>query len=398
MAALQVGTHSPWSRRACAALAVVLCAGRARAESVELGHDTRVVMGSHAQLAPVKALMRREGQELKLSGQGGLRHRADERDCFTARDVAAVSTSFRATREFWSMKCSSIDPEADILMLKMGNAIDFFRPVDGGDMCGMLNSTSKHLWCSSYDPHKWVRPAYASAGKGALGGSGSGAASSEGREFLSFWGSETSKGGCCSLGDVAPGGKPTTARWGLPFEMSSCRQCGLLAHVTGGEKLDKDFWDSDAGCQAIPDSATMIRITSGSAVDYFKPRELSAAEKGAYSGSLLEDSDKANASLWHGQKEALCAMLKSTQLHLWSGDGKNWKKPEYSTSASHLGGSADDWPKSNIPGDSRRFLTFWGSADFTGGCCSTSLRGECEGDLDKCFNKAIKIEYCRDPF
>jgi len=72
-------------------------------------------------------------------------------------------------------------------------------------------------------------------------------------------------------------------------------------------------------------------------------------------------------------------MLASYQLHLWSPNGVDWVQPDFSTRFAQtlgyeLGGSAKDWPTSNVAGDNRGALSFWGFDDEEkqGGCCSTS--------------------------
>jgi hypothetical protein len=71
-----------------------------------------------------------------------------------------------------------------------------------------------------------------------------------------------------------------------------------------------------------------------------------------------------------------CDMLGSHNLHEWSPDGINWRIPEYFSDATGNGGSARDWPKMNVEGDEREFLSFWGNTNSltarSGGCCSSN--------------------------
>jgi hypothetical protein len=76
----------------------------------------------------------------------------------------------------------------------------------------------------------------------------------------------------------------------------------------------------------------MIKVTMGSYVDYFRPT----------AGNTL------------------CDMVSSNNKHQWSADGTTWRTPTYLLS-SYVGGSADNWPKSNIDGDDRKTLPFWGN-------------------------------------
>ena len=59
---------------------------------------------------------------------------------------------------------------------------------------------------------------------------------------------------------------------------------------------------------------------------------------------------------------------------MWSNDLITWRIPLYqpaSTYASgYKGGSDPNWPRDNVPGDSRSYLSFWApAAGNTGACC-----------------------------
>merc|ERR1719487_1177551 len=117
----------------------------------------------------------------------------------------------------------------------------------------------------------------------------------------------------------------------------------------------------------------MIRITMGSVVDYYKPMD------GA----------------------SLCDMLQATDKHSWSPDGRTWVQPDYLNATvggtEYLGGSAFNWPKEKVAGEVRSYLSFWGSSEKTGGCCSNRLNDDCSSKSHAdCFNKAMRIDYCRD--
>jgi hypothetical protein len=72
-----------------------------------------------------------------------------------------------------------------------------------------------------------------------------------------------------------------------------------------------------------------------------------------------------------------CVMVASNNQHQWSQTGLDgsWKIPDYHTSKFLSGGSAVDWPTSNVDGDTRKYLSFWGDDRSTqpGGCCSSSF-------------------------
>jgi hypothetical protein len=63
-------------------------------------------------------------------------------------------------------------------------------------------------------------------------------------------------------------------------------------------------------------------------------------------------------------------MLTSWNKHTWaSNPGASFITPDYYNS-NHLGGSAWEYPTANISGDSRGYLSFWGSqTGYGGGCC-----------------------------
>ena len=89
----------------------------------------------------------------------------------------------------------------------MGNVIDYYKPDDGFNFCEMLTSYNKHLWSS--EGMNWIKPDYRQAH---YGGS-AGGYPSDGRKYLSFWGDNGQKGGCCHL-DYSD-----TAAWDRAFDM-----------------------------------------------------------------------------------------------------------------------------------------------------------------------------------
>ena len=72
-------------------------------------------------------------------------------------------------------------------------------------------------------------------------------------------------------------------------------------------------------------------------------------------------------------------MLQSFDKHEWSPDGGiTWYIPEYYDE--HAGASALNWPKNNIEGDDRDYLSFWkgykNRKEYRGGCCTNGYNNE----------------------
>jgi len=65
----------------------------------------------------------------------------------------------------------------------------------------------------------------------------------------------------------------------------------------------------------------------------------------------------------------LCDMLASGSKHQWSNDLATWYTPSYHPD--HMGGSASNWARTNVAGDNREHLPFWGSGVgvAASGCC-----------------------------
>ena len=64
---------------------------------------------------------------------------------------------------------------------------------------------------------------------------------------------------------------------------------------------------------------------------------------------------------------SLCDMLASNTKHEFSPDAVRWYTPLYFSS--YMGGSKTSWPKNNVPGDNRNYLSFWGGLAARSGCC-----------------------------
>lgn len=300
-------------------------------------------------------------------------------DCYNQKAVAYVTSDTTANVEFWLKRCKLISPGGDIhqevhqIMIEMGDLLDFYMPADGYNWCDMLVARDRHY--HSTDGTVFYQPDYyvpSSSSFGPLGGSAAMPdTGTQSRGYLTFWGSESYAGGCCQSQDSTH----TQNTWRQPFTVYSCSRCKeFSASPAGGESLGRVHWAN--ACQNIPSSATMIRVTVGAVVDYFQPV----------------------------QGSSLCEMLQANNKHQWSPDGTNWQTPNYSFSSSALGGSAKDWPSNGADGDTRQYLSFWGSdnAAQAGACCTSTLQqtGFCNSDAcDPPFqdgpNYGMKIEYCR---
>jgi hypothetical protein len=74
----------------------------------------------------------------------------------------------------------------------------------------------------------------------------------------------------------------------------------------------------------------------------------------------------------------LCNMLMSNRFHLWSGTGKpgTFIQPKYYYHESLVGGSDNNWPRDNIIGDERVYLSFFGGNNKNGACCHNTKNDE----------------------
>ena len=95
----------------------------------------------------------------------------------------------------------------------MGDVVDYYKPIDGKNFCEMLQSNKLHQWSS--DGLNWVTPTYYTEFHDYhLGGSGVNYPT-DGRKYLSFWGSNTKLGGCCITEYNKYGGRT----WNLAFRL-----------------------------------------------------------------------------------------------------------------------------------------------------------------------------------
>ena len=86
---------------------------------------------------------------------------------------------------------------------------------------------------------------------------------------------------------------------------------------------------------------------------------------------------------------SICDMLTSLNKHQFF-NGKEWVTPSYYNvqQLGHLGGSKENWPKDNVDGDNRKFLSFWGESTTKGGCCATDY-----DEKDSSWGQAFYVYY-----
>lgn len=124
---------------------------------------------------------------------------------------------------------------------------------------------------------------------------------------------------------------------------------------------DAAYWEKE--CKSIPVGATYIKMTMGTATDYYRP---------VYNTTM-------------------CEMLTSGKKHFWSSDRADWTRPNASNTG--LGGSEDGWPSKNKPSDQRSSLSFWGdNGAQKGGCCNADYTSAATG-----WSKSYTMEYCGLP-
>lgn len=198
---------------------------------------------------------------------------------------------------------------------------------------------------------------------------------------------------------------------------ASDTECRYFADVIGSTRADTDFWSSR--CHSVPASATHIELTMGSVVDNFKPsaglsvpgQTKHMRKDMCHSFAFVKQDDQANSAFWSSKCHSLpasathikltmgsvvdyfqpkdgssvCDMLRNNDKHLWSRDGQAWEEPSKNISKNirHLGGSSEGHPN-----DGRKYVSFWGSSIRRGGCCHTSY-----SDLTG-WNTPFTVDYC----
>jgi hypothetical protein len=273
------------------------------------------------------------------------------------------------------------------IMLTMGSVVDYFRPTANHTLCEMLSSADKHDW--SNDGVTWVTPAHL---YWIMGGSAyewpKHNVQGDDRDYLSMWGAGTgsAKSGCChsALDEEAwawsrtfdmyvdtppalpppitppsPPSPPITppSPPSPPLSWTQFAHIGITTqsisssayNTSLGSQTSNDavWWTSCSAAQTLSGSTNpAIKLTMGSVVDYFRP---------------MAD-------------HTLCEMLSSSQKHDWSNDGVTWVTPAHYYGI--MGGSAYEWPKHNVQGDDRDYLSMWGTGthpEAMSGCCHNAL-------------------------
>ena len=125
-------------------------------------------------------------------------------------------------------------------------------------------------------------------------------------------------------------------------------------------------------CNGVPLGTEYMVLTAGTVKDYFKPQD----------------------------GKDYCRMLTTHNFHLWSNDGVHWHIPAYSADTAVGGGSAQDWPKDNIPGDERAYLSFWkppaganSNTVVVGGCCASSTTVYTDKDTQGSATVPFKLSF-----
>jgi hypothetical protein len=121
----------------------------------------------------------------------------------------------------------------------------------------------------------------------------------------------------------------------------------VFAEVAATDQATDAYWTEK--CTLVPTTALYVVVLMGDVQDYFKPT---------------------------AKKTTWCQMLTSSTDHQWSNDGSIWRTPTHRDLSGFNGGSANDWPLTNVEGDERSQLSAWGhdtaTLGTTGGCCSNS--------------------------
>lgn len=129
-----------------------------------------------------------------------------------------VSGTTKADDAFWEQQCRRVPAAAQYAIVRMGEVVDYFKPMPGKTWCEMLTSHTNHMWSPTAEDGTWITPQqsqfYDHHG-GSFGNWPQENVEGDNRRFLSMWGtSSASLGGCCA-------GKTTTnyGGWGKSFSM-----------------------------------------------------------------------------------------------------------------------------------------------------------------------------------
>ena len=126
-------------------------------------------------------------------------------------------------QEYWSEACQAIPADATMILIEMGEVVDYYRPNPGVTFCEMLTTGAvNHEW--SRDGSTWHVP---SDYPYHYGGSSSGNIpdGQDSRNYISFWGDDSTPGGCCHASYT------DTAAWGQAFNMYYITGQGLCVCV-----------------------------------------------------------------------------------------------------------------------------------------------------------------------
>eukprot|EP00729_Bicosta_minor_P032641 gene32641-biopygen1724 len=270
--------------------------------------------------------------------------------------VASVESTTVANDKYWAEQCTSIPLNALFLVLKMGDVIDFFKPVNATTTyCDMLQAHDKHQW--SPNGVDWSTPVYDAFDENGSSQSdwpkSNSGRKDDARQYLSIWGRDDSrpaKGGCCSnsYSDYNSGfGKEFALSYAVSLQPLPLNTgMTLVADVAGTTIANDTFWAVE--CQKIPDNTEFLVLDMGAVRDFFKPIDATTS---------------------------YCDMLQAIDKHQWSPNGVDWFAVPFHSDRNngHNGGSYALWPRDKgVEGDARKYLSFWGKDSATGGCCSTS--------------------------
>jgi hypothetical protein len=151
----------------------------------------------------------------------------------------------------------------------------------------------------------------------------------------------------------------SAVQWKKPTE-----QCRVFLETDGTSLLDVSFWNLN--CLTINGDAKFLTTHVGSVVDYFRP----------------------------ASGKSFCDMLTSHDSHEWSNDGETWYTPGYHSS--QLGGSSGNWPNSNVDGDSRERLFFWGTTTAQSSKHGGWGQADLAGSVATAWYHAFSMSWCRD--
>ena len=132
-----------------------------------------------------------------------------------------VSGTTKADDAFWEQQCRRVPAAAQYAIVRMGEVVDYFKPMPGKTWCEMLTNNTNHMWSPTAEDGTW-RPPPQSELSNHLGGSfhywPQKNVEGDNRRFLSIWGTSSlgssTLGGCCA-------GKTTRdyGGWGQSFSM-----------------------------------------------------------------------------------------------------------------------------------------------------------------------------------